>query len=92
MNYSGYTWWQEPVYGFDYPADQAGDDDRPHTAFFRELDISNDWGQWWLGDRRRARAAWARPRTTRAHGEPERAGGFLDGMAPIALDTTRGRR
>ena len=49
MNYSGYTWWQEPVYGFDYPADQAGDDDRPHTAFFRELDISNDWAQWWLG-------------------------------------------
>ena len=47
--YSNYTWWQEPVYGFDYPPNQAGDDDRPHTAFFRELDISNDWAQWWLG-------------------------------------------
>ena len=26
-SYSGYSWWQEPVYGFDYPPDQAGDDD-----------------------------------------------------------------
>ena len=51
MNYSDYTWWQEPVYGFNYPPNQEGDDDRPHTAFFRELDISNDWGQWWLGHR-----------------------------------------
>ena len=49
MNYSNYTWWQEPVYGFNYPPNQEGDDDRPHTAFFRELDISNDWSQWWLG-------------------------------------------
>ena len=48
-SYSGYSWWQDPVYGFDYPPNQAGDDDRPHTAFFRELDMPNDWGQWWLG-------------------------------------------
>ena len=48
-SYSGYSWWQDPVYGFNYPPDQAGDDYRPHTAFFRDLDISNDWGQWWLG-------------------------------------------
>ena len=65
--YSGYTWWQDPVYGFVYPPDQAGDDDRPHTAFFRELDISNDWAQWWLGvggapgrRRRRRRSTRAR--------------------------------
>ena len=48
-SYSGYSWWQDPVYGFDYPPNQEGDDDRPHTAFFRELDMPNDWGQWWLG-------------------------------------------
>ena len=71
-NYSGYTWWQEPVYGFDYPADQAGDDDRPHTAFFRELDISNDWGQWWLGVAARQGGVGRRPTTPR-RGRPERA-------------------
>ena len=63
--YSGYTWWQEPVYGFVYPPNQAGDDDRPHTAFFRELDISNDLGQWFLGVAGR-QGGPARRRTTRA--------------------------
>ena len=84
--YSGYSWWQEPVYDFDYPPDQAGDDDRPHTAFFRELDISNDWGQWWLGVA--ARQGGVGTSTTTCRGRPdERTGGILDGMAPFALDT-----
>ena len=90
QSYSGYTWWQEPVYGFDYPADQAGDDDRPHTAFFRELDISNDWAQWWLGINGRQGGVG----TTTYNAAQVRASGsgFLAGMPDIALDTSRGRR
>ena len=88
QSYSGYTWWQEPVYGFDYPADQAGDDDRPHTAFFRELDISNDWAQWWLGINGRQGGVG----TTTYNAAQLRASGsgFLAGMPDIALDTTAG--
>ena len=87
--YSGYTWWQEPVYGFDYPPDQAGDDDRPHTAFFRELDISNDWGQWWLGVA--ARQGGVGTSTNLPVVADERArGGLLDGMAPFAIDDSAG--
>src|SRR5215213_617132 len=86
--YSGYTWWQEPVYGFDYPADQAGDDDRPHTAFFRELDISNDWSQWWLGVG--VRQGGVGTTTYNTSTVNPATGGILDGMSPIALDTTAG--
>ena len=88
QSYSGYTWWQEPVYGFDYPADQAGDDDRPHTAFFRELDISNDWGQWWLGINGRQAGVG----TTTYNAALLRASGPASstGMPDIALDTTAG--
>ncbi len=85
--YSGYTWWQEPVYGFDYPPDQAGDDDRPHTAFFRELDISNDWGQWWLGVAGRRGG----PGSDDYLGAPVNGlqGGMLAGLS-IPLDTSPG--
>ena len=90
QSYSGYSWWQEPVYGFDYPPNQGGDDDRPHTAFFRELDISNDWGQWWLGVAGRQGG----PGTTTYNGAAVQAsaGGILAGMQPIALDTSVGSR
>ena len=88
--YSNYTWWQEPVYGFDYPPDQAGDDDRPHTAFFRELDISNDWAPVVARHRRRGRAAWARPRYNAARGQCRARAASSTGMAPIALDTRAG--
>ncbi|MET0768431.1 MAG: M14 family zinc carboxypeptidase, partial [Solirubrobacteraceae bacterium] len=86
--YSGYTWWQEPVYGFDYPPDQAGDDDRPHTAFFRELDISNDWGQWWLGVA--ARQGGVGTTTNLPVVQTSGTGGILDGMAPFAVDDSAG--
>ena len=88
QSYSGYSWWQEPVYGFDYPPNQGGDDDRPHTAFFRELDISNDWGQWWLG----VAARQGGPGTTTYNGAAVQAsaGGILAGMQPITLDTSVG--
>ena len=86
--YSGYRWWQEPVYDFDYPADQAGDDDRPHTAFFRELDISNDWGQWWLGVA--ARQGGIGTSTNLPVVQTSGTGGILDGMAPFAIDDSAG--
>ena len=88
QSYSGYSWWQEPVYDFDYPADQAGDDDRPHTAFFRELDISNDWSQWWLGIGARQGGVG----TTTLNSAPvlPATGGLLDGMMPFSLDTSTG--
>ena len=86
--YSNYTWWQEPVYGFSYPPDQAGDDDRPHTAFFRELDISNDWAQWWLGVG--VRQGGVGTTTYNTSTVNPATGGILDGMSPIALDTTAG--
>ena len=95
LNYSDYTWWQEPVYGFNYPPNQAGDDDRPHTAFFRELDISNDWASGGSGSEH-ARAEWARDRVPRrrrltpSSGRPDAragAGGLLDGMGQVTLDT-----
>ncbi len=99
--YSGYTWWQEPAYGFNYPPEQTGDDDRPHTAFFRELDISNDWSQWWLGiaARQGGLGTITGPLTTPATANvvqwtPETvqpgAGGMLDGMPAITLDTSPG--
>ena len=87
-SYSGYSWWQEPVYGFNYPPDQAGDDDRPHTAFFRELDISNDWAQWFLGVG--ARQGGIGTTTYNAAAVTPSAGGLLAGMSPITLDTTAG--
>jgi hypothetical protein len=97
-NYSNYTWWQEPVYGFSYPPNQEGDDDRPHSAFFRELDISNDWSQWWLGigARQGGVGTVTGPLTTPptpnvVQWTPETvvpgAGGLLDGMQPITLNT-----
>jgi hypothetical protein len=86
--YSGYTWWQEPVYGFTYPPDQAGDDDRPHTAFFRELDISNDWSQWWLGVA--ARQGGVGTTTYNASAITPGTDGFLAGMPAFTLDTGAG--
>ena len=85
--YSNYSWWQEPVYGFDYPPDQGGDDDRPHTAFFRELEISNDWAQWWLGLGPRQGGAGT---TTFNSGavQPVGTDGFLYGM-PASRSTRR---
>ncbi len=73
------------MYGFDYPADQAGDDDRPHTAFFRELDISNDWGQYWLGVAGRQGGIG----TTTYNGVTvtPSAGSFLQGMNAFAVDS-----
>lgn len=88
-SYSGYTWWQDPVYGFSYPPNQGGDDDRPHTAFFRELDISNDWGQWWLGVGGRQFG----PGTTALNASavtPVGTEGFLYGMPQFSLDTSAG--
>ena len=87
-SYSGYSWWQEPVYGFNYPPDQTGDDDRPHTAFFRELDISNDWAQWFLGVG--ARQGGIGTTTYNAAAVTPSTGGLLAGMSPITLDTTAG--
>ena len=87
-SYSGYSWWQDPVYDFDYPPNQAGDDDRPHTAFFRELDMPNDWGQWWLGFGHRTGGAGTT--TLNAAAVEPAAGGILAGMGPIALDTSLG--
>ena len=86
--YSGYSWWQEPVFGFNYPPDQAGDDDRPHTAFFRELDISNDWGQWFLGVG--ARQGGIGTTTYNASAVTPSTGSFLEGMSPITLDASVG--
>ena len=87
--YSNYSWWQEPVYGFDYPPEQGGDDDRPHTAFFRELEISNDWAQWWLGLGPRQGGAGTTTLNTSAV-QPVGTDGFLYGMPGIALDTSPG--
>ncbi|HWT91757.1 MAG TPA: M14 family zinc carboxypeptidase, partial [Solirubrobacteraceae bacterium] len=86
--YSGFTWWQDPVYGFSYPPDQTGDDDRPHTAFFRELDVSNDWGQWWLGVAGREGGIGTNG-LAGATVQPS-ASGFLAGMSTIPLDTSAG--
>lgn len=87
-SFSGYTWWQEPVHGFTYPPDQAGDDDRPHTAFFRELDIPNDWAQWWLGVG--ARQGGVGTTTFNTATVNPASGSVLAGMAPITLNTTAG--
>ena len=90
LRYSNYSWWQEPVYGFTYPPDQAGDDDRPHTAFFRELDISNDWGQWWLGVGVRAGGVGTTTLQRSTSVVPERGAACSAGMPPFALDTSAG--
>jgi hypothetical protein len=85
-SYSNYSWWQDPVYGFNYPPNQAGDDDRPHTAFFRELDMPNDWGQWWLGTGTRCEGVG---RTNLASTSVVPSGtGLLAGMPTFALDTS----
>ena len=87
-SYSGYTLVAGARVRVRLPADQAGDDDRPHTAFFRELDISNDWGQWWLGiDGRQGGVGTT---TYNAALGPCERDGFLAGMPDIALDTTAG--
>jgi hypothetical protein len=86
--YSNYSWWQDPVYGFDYPPDQEGDDDRPHTAFFRELDMPNDWGQWWLGFGSRCEGTGTTNLVSSA--VLPSSTGLLAGMQPFSLDTTAG--
>ena len=77
------------MYGFDYPPGQGGDDDRPHTAFFRELEISNDWAQWWLGLGPRQGGAGT---TTFNSGavQPVGTDGFMYGMPGVTLDTSPG--
>jgi murein tripeptide amidase MpaA len=87
-SYSGYRWWQEPQYGFNYPPDQAGDDHRPHTAFFRELDISNDWAQWFLGVGGRQGGVG----TTTYNGATvtPSSESFLAGMQPFTVDSWLG--
>ncbi|HEX5780688.1 MAG TPA: M14 family zinc carboxypeptidase, partial [Solirubrobacteraceae bacterium] len=87
-SYSNYSWWQDPVYGFSYPPDQAGDDDRPHTAFFRELDMPNDWGQWWLGIGSRCEGVGTTALASTS--VVPSSGGLLAGMTPFALDTSAG--
>ena len=86
QSYSGYGWWQDAQYGFDYPANQAGDDDRPHTAFFRELDVSNDFGQYFLGIA--ARQGGYGSTTYNAAAVNPATGGIFEGMPPVVLDTT----
>ena len=85
-SYSGYSWWQDPVYGFNYPPNQSGDDDRPHTAFFRELDMPNDWGQWWLGTGTRCEGV-GRTNLATTSVVPG-ASGLLAGMTAFAVDTS----
>ena len=87
-SYSNYSWWQDPVYGFSYPPDQAGDDDRPHTAFFRELDMPNDWGQWWLGIGSRCEGVGTTALASTS--VVPSSDGLLAGMTPFALDTSAG--
>jgi hypothetical protein len=87
-SYSNYSWWQDPVYGFHYPPNQEGDDDRPHTAFFRELDMPNDWGQWWLGFGHRCEGVGTTNLVSSA--VVPSAGGLLDGMSIFSLDTSPG--
>ena len=70
------------------PAEPGGDDDRPHTAFFRELEISNDWGQWWLGVA--ARQGGPGTTTYNAAAVQPSTGGILNGMPALTLDTSIG--
>ena len=89
-SYSGYTWWQDPVYDFVYPPGQTGDDDRPHTAFFRELDISNDWSQWWLGVGGRQGGVGSTTFNASRGAAVRAPGASSRGMPAFALDTTPG--
>jgi hypothetical protein len=86
-SYSGYTWWQEPVFGFDYPANQGGDDDRPGSAYFRELDVSNDFGQYFLGLAGRQGGPFTTQIDTSAVA-PAGTGGIFAGMAPVSVDAS----
>jgi hypothetical protein len=88
QNYSGYGWWQDPAYGFNYPPNQAGNDDRPHTAYFRELEVSNDFGQYFLG----VAARQGGYGTTVLNGQAVNAasGGIFAGIGPIAIATGAG--
>ena len=47
--YSGYQFNPDPFYGFNYPADNLGDDNRPGTAFIRQHEVNNDIEQYFFG-------------------------------------------
>jgi hypothetical protein len=88
QNYSGYGWWQDQAYGFNYPANQAGNDDRPHTAYFRELDVSNDFGQWFLGVASRQGGYGTTVLNGQAVGPT--ANSIFAGIGPIAIESGAG--
>jgi hypothetical protein len=89
LNSTGpYEYRSDPVYGFFYPPDNAGDDRRPHTAFQDLIPVSNDVAQYYFGATVRQggygtttfNASQVLPATT----------GIFAGMAPITLDTGSG--
>ncbi|HEY6890277.1 MAG TPA: M14 family zinc carboxypeptidase, partial [Solirubrobacter sp.] len=86
--YSGYQFNPDPFYGFNYPADNLGDDNRPGSAFIRQHQVNNDIEQYFFGVGSRTGGAG----TTTYNTAPiaPTANSIFAGVAPFTVDTAAG--
>src|SRR3954470_23750804 len=88
MAHSSFLFNPDPLYGFNYPPGNAGDDDRPGTAFIRPHNVNNDIEQYFFGVA--SRAGGYGSTTYNGAAVAPLAGGIFAGLAPFAVDTTAG--
>jgi hypothetical protein len=93
-----WTWTPDQLFGFNYPANNGGDDDLPGTAFQRSRGTSNDTWQNYLGVLGRQSGIGVVQSTSTSTqptnnnpaiaGYPvaPKAGGLFEGMPPIVID------
>src|SRR3954469_12822693 len=87
-SYSNFQFYADPLYGFNYPPGNAGDDDRPGTAYLRAHDVNNDIEQYFFGVASRAGGYGSTTYNSAPVGPI--AGGIFAGLAPFAVDTAAG--
>jgi hypothetical protein len=87
-DYSTFLFNPDQFYGFNYPPNNAGDDDRPGTAFIRPHNINNDIEQYFFGVGQRQGGYG----TATYDGAPVGpvATGIFAGLAPFSVDTAAG--
>jgi hypothetical protein len=87
-DYSTFLFNPDQFYGFNYPPNNAGDDDRPGTAFIRPHNINNDIEQYFFGVGQR-QGGYGTTTYNNAPVGPV-ANGIFAGLAPFAVDTAAG--
>ena len=86
--YSDFQFYADPLYGFNYPPNVGGDDDRPGTAYLRPHDVNNDIEQYFFGVA--SRAGGYGSTTYNAAPVAPVGSGIFAGVAPFTVDTAAG--